>query len=51
MTSTVHSFPSQAPLLDFLIEHLAVKNDAALCRRLDVAPPIVSKLRSGRCKL
>lgn len=33
--------------LDYVIEKLRLKNDAALSRALDVAPPVVSKTRSG----
>lgn len=32
-------------LLDALIEKLQLKNDAALSRLLEVAPPVVSKIR------
>lgn len=32
-------------LLDTLIEDLFLKNDAALSRALDVAPPVISKIR------
>lgn len=32
-------------LLDGLIEHLSLKNDAALARALEVAPPLISKVR------
>ncbi len=32
-------------LLDTLIENLRLKNDAQLCRALEVAPPVVSKIR------
>lgn len=35
-------------LLDMLIERLNLKNDAALSRALDVAPPVISKIRHGR---
>jgi plasmid maintenance system antidote protein VapI len=35
-------------LLDTLIEKLKLKNDAALARELEVAPPVISKLRNGR---
>jgi hypothetical protein len=35
-------------LLDVLIERLNVKNDAALCRVLSVAPPVISKIRHAR---
>lgn len=32
-------------LLDALIVHLGLKNDAALARALEVAPPLISKIR------
>lgn len=32
-------------LLDALIAHMRLKNDAALSRALDVAPPVISKIR------
>lgn len=35
-------------LLDTLIDNLALKNDAALARALEVAPPLISKVRHGR---
>lgn len=35
-------------LLDALIERLGLKNDAALCRILEVAPPVISKIRHAR---
>jgi hypothetical protein len=35
-------------LLDSLIEKLLLKNDAALARVLDVAPPVISKIRHHR---
>jgi plasmid maintenance system antidote protein VapI len=35
-------------LLDTLIERLHLKNDAALSRALEVAPPIISKIRHRR---
>lgn len=34
-------------MLDSMIVALELKNDAALARTMDVAPPIVSKLRAG----
>lgn len=33
------------PLLDAVIKHLHLKNDAALSRVLEVAPPVISKIR------
>jgi DNA-binding transcriptional regulator YdaS (Cro superfamily) len=36
------------PLLDTVTECLNVKNDAALSRALAVAPPIISKVRTGK---
>lgn len=35
-------------LLDKLIELLHLKNDAALSRALEVAPPVISKIRHRR---
>lgn len=35
-------------LLDTLIEQLQLKNDAALARALEVAPPVISKIRHRR---
>lgn len=35
-------------LLDALIERLKLKNDAALSRTLEVAPPVISKIRHRR---
>ncbi|SFA96485.1 hypothetical protein SAMN04515620_11011 [Collimonas sp. OK607] len=35
-------------LLDFLSKKLLLKNDAALARALEVAPPVISKIRHRR---
>lgn len=35
-------------LLDAVIFHMQLKNDAALARAMAVAPPVISKLRHGR---
>ena len=35
-------------LLDALIEKMGLKNDAALSRTLEVAPPVISKIRHRR---
>lgn len=35
-------------LLDSVTEHLGLKNDAALSRTLEVAPPVISKVRHMR---
>ncbi|MCM1513080.1 MAG: hypothetical protein NC112_08255 [Oxalobacter formigenes] len=35
-------------LLDMLIRKLSLKNDAALARALEVAPPVISKIRHNR---
>ena len=35
-------------LLDTVIRRLGLKNDAALARRLEVAPPVISKTRNGQ---
>lgn len=39
---------SPSRLLDTLISRLHLKNDAALARCLEVAPPIISKVRHRR---
>lgn len=35
-------------LLDVLINHLKLRNDAGLSRALEVAPPVISKIRHRR---
>lgn len=35
-------------LLDTLIKEMHLKNDAALCRTLQIGPPLISKIRHGR---
>ena len=50
---TEHNMPENAAfnpnhLLDTIMERMHLKNDAALCRLLSVAPPVVSKIRHGR---
>lgn len=35
-------------LLNALIQKLGLKNDAALSRKLEVAPPVISKIRHNR---
>jgi hypothetical protein len=35
-------------LLDALLESMRLKNDAALARMLEVAPPVISKIRHHR---
>lgn len=34
--------------IDLLINTMTLKNDAALSRVLEVAPPVISKIRHGR---
>jgi hypothetical protein len=34
--------------LDTMRDNLRLKNDAALCRELEVLPPVISKIRHGR---
>lgn len=38
-------------LLDHIIATAPLKNDAALARALNVAPPVISKLRNGKLPL
>lgn len=46
LADQVHYDPNH--LLDSLIEKLNLKNDAALSRALEVAPPVISKIRHRR---
>ena len=50
MTSNLHKTgtetnPNPNRLLDGVIARLKLKNDAALARALEVAPPVISKIR------
>jgi hypothetical protein len=38
----------QNKLVDYLLKKMHLKNDAALSRLLDVAPPVISKVRHHR---
>ena len=38
-------------LLDTLLEKMHLKNDAALSRALEVAPPVISKIDIADCQL
>jgi len=40
-----------AKLISEVINVAGLKNDAALARALEVAPPVISKIRTGRLKL
>ena len=46
-TAPVQVFNANA-LLDAMLHQLGLKNDAALSRRLGVAPPVISRIRSGK---
>ncbi|MES2163751.1 MAG: helix-turn-helix domain-containing protein [Pseudomonadota bacterium] len=39
------------PLLDHMLEHFRLKNDAALARALHIAPPRISKIRRGHMRV
>lgn len=41
----------QSRLLDELIRRNELKNDAALCRILQITPSVLSKIRHGRARL
>lgn len=43
--------PGVNALLDCLLARGGLKNDAALSRALGIAPPVISKLRSGKLEL
>lgn len=38
-------------MIDFVIRKMRLKNDAALCRELDITPPVISKIRAGTINL
>ena len=38
-------------LIDALIKRKALKNDAALCRFLQVSPPLISRIRHGKLRV
>lgn len=38
-------------LLDFVLEKMHLKNDAALSRLLEVAPPVISKIRHNKLRI
>ncbi|MGK5049492.1 hypothetical protein ACQ4WP_26890 [Janthinobacterium sp. GB4P2] len=46
--STLSNHAGNIKLLDAVMAKLHLKNDAALSRALEVAPPVVSKIRHGR---
>ncbi|WP_426106413.1 hypothetical protein [Massilia sp. TSP1-1-2] len=47
-TATTTAAAGANQLFDFIIEKMALKNDAALGRALEVAPPVISKIRHGK---
>jgi plasmid maintenance system antidote protein VapI len=49
--SQPHEHASPGYLLNQLIAHGGLKNDAALARKLHVAPPVISKIRNRRLPL
>lgn len=40
---------SKHTLLDFLKDEYKLKSDRALCEALGVTPPVISRIRSGKC--
>lgn len=51
-STTAEEFnPDPGALLDYLLGRLQLKNDAQLSRALEVAPPVLSKLRHHRLPL
>jgi plasmid maintenance system antidote protein VapI len=45
--NTIPPHPCQGALIDYLVERLNLKNDAALAKEVGLAPPTISKLRHG----
>jgi hypothetical protein len=48
--TNVASNLAQGHLLDSLIEKLELKNDAALAKTLEVAPPVISSCATAGCR-
>ncbi len=48
MSLTAQAQPGAPAFLDTLIDKLKLKNDAALARAFEVAPPVISKIRHGK---
>jgi hypothetical protein len=46
--STTPATVDQNKLIDHLLNKMRLKNDAALSRLLEVAPPVISKIRHHR---
>ena len=54
MSTTSQDLPDTTganKLLDCVRERMGVKNDAALCRALAVAPAVISKIRHGKLQV
>lgn len=56
LTVQIEKMPNSIPagagkLLDAVIAKIGLKNDAALSRVLEVAPPVISKLRHGHLQV
>jgi plasmid maintenance system antidote protein VapI len=49
-TENLHDYNPNR-LIDALILRKALKNDAALCRFLQVSPPLISRIRHGKLKV
>lgn len=48
MSLAAQAQPGANAFLDFMIGKLRLKNDAALARAFQVAPPVISKIRHGK---
>ncbi len=48
MPSTDKQVENPNYLFNYVLQHMKLKNDAALCRLLEVKPPVISKIRHGK---
>jgi len=48
MSKETKPTPGANKLLDMLLDRGSLKNDAALSRALEVAPPVISKIRHNK---
>lgn len=46
-----NTLDTSGDLFDIVIARMHLKNDAALARLLEVAPPVISKIRNGKLPL
>lgn len=51
MPTTTPQTENPNHMLNHVLAHMKLKNDAALCRLLGVNPPVISKIRHGKLSI